>query len=101
MVDRCIRGRRVGLLDGAVRGIAVAPERATDGDGLRHVLTCHGFELEPGDAIVVPVDGHDAATLAASINRVAFDAGIVLAELSHRRTTLEDRYLAMAEGGSR
>ena len=37
----------------------------------------------------------------ASINRVAFDAGIVLAELSHRRTTLEDRYLAMAEGGSR
>ena len=95
------QGPTRGLLDGAVRGIAVAPERAADGDGLRHVLKCHGFELEPGDAIVVPVDGHDAAALAASINRVAFDAGIVLAELSHRRTTLEDRYLAMAEGGSR
>ncbi len=95
------QGPTRGLLDGAVRGIAVAPERAADGDGLRHVLECHGFELEPGDAIVVPVDGHDAAALAASINRVAFDAGIVLAELSHRRTTLEDRYLAMAEGGSR
>ena len=95
------QGPTRGLLDGAVRGIAVAPERAADGDGLRHVLKCHGFELEPGDAIVVPVDGHDAAALAASINRIAFDAGIVLAELSHRRTTLEDRYLAMAEGGSR
>jgi ABC-2 type transport system ATP-binding protein len=92
------QGPTRGLLDGAVRGIAVAPERAADGDGLRLLLKCHGFELEPGDGIVVPVDGHDAAALAASINRVAFDAGIVLAELTHRRTTLEDRYLAMAEG---
>ena len=95
------QGPTRGLLDGAVHGIAVAPERAADGDGLRHVLECHGFALEPGDAIVVSVDGHDAGALGASINRVAFDAGIVLAELSHRRTTLEDRYLAMAEGGSR
>jgi len=95
------QGPTRGLLDGATRGIAVAPERAADADALRLVLGGHGFELEPGDAIVVSVDGHDAAKLAASINRVSFDAGIVLAELSHQRTTLEDRYLAMAEGGSR
>jgi ABC-2 type transport system ATP-binding protein len=89
------------LLDGAVRGIAVAPEREADVDTLRQLLRCQGFDVEPGDAIVVAVNGHDAAALAASINRAAFDAGVVLAELSHQRTTLEDRYLAMAEGGSR
>ena len=38
------QGPTRGLLDGAVRGIAVAPERAADGDGLRHVLECHGFD---------------------------------------------------------
>ena len=41
------------------------------------------------------------ATLAASVNRAAFDAGIVLVELSPLRTTLEDRYLSMVQGGAR
>ena len=40
-------------------------------------------------------------SLAARVNRAAFEAGIVLVELNPLRTTLEDRYLAMAKGGSR
>ena len=34
-------------------------------------------------------------------SRAGFDAGIVLVELSPQRTTLEDRYLSMVQGGSR
>ena len=60
----------------------------------------HRFDLDD-ERIVLAVNGDDAARLAASVNRAAFAAGIVLVELNPLRTTLEDRYLAMAEGGSR
>jgi hypothetical protein len=39
--------------------------------------------------------------VAAKVNQAAFDAGMVLVELSPQRTTLEDRYLAMVQGGAR
>jgi hypothetical protein len=51
------------------------------------------------DRLVVAVDGADVADLAASVNQAAFDAGLVLVELSPLRTTLEDRYLSMVQGG--
>jgi hypothetical protein len=47
------------------------------------------------------VDGRDSTDVAASVNRAAFDAGIVLVELSPLRTSLEDRFLSMVNGGSR
>ena len=37
--------------------------------------------------------------LAASINRLAHEHGIVLAGLEQRRTNLEDRYLSLVSGG--
>jgi hypothetical protein len=46
----------------------------------------------------VAVDGVDATAMAADINRSAMDDGIVLAELSHERAGLEDRYLSMVGG---
>jgi hypothetical protein len=49
----------------------------------------------------VRVDGADVDDLAASVNQAAFDAEMVLVELSPPRTTLEDRYLSMVHGGSR
>ena len=48
--------------------------------------------------------GGDSPGLNAAIRGVgksAFDAGIVLAELTPLRTTLEDRYLDMVQGGTR
>jgi hypothetical protein len=51
--------------------------------------------------LVVDATGADVAELAASVNRVAFDAGMVLVELSPLRTTLEDRYLSMVQGAAR
>jgi hypothetical protein len=35
------------------------------------------------------------------VNRAAFDAGMVLVELTPLRTTLEDRYLSLVQGGVR
>ena len=50
---------------------------------------------------MVGINGADVGDLAASVNRAAFDAGMVLVELSPLRTTLEDRYLSMVQGGAR
>ena len=90
------------LLDGAVDGLAVTPEHAVDRGTLCELLARYGHRFDVHDErIVISVNGDDPAQLAASVNRAAFDAGIVLVELNPLRTTLEDRYLAMAQGGSR
>jgi ABC-2 type transport system ATP-binding protein len=90
------------LLDGVVHGVAVATACADERLVLQSVLRLEGFDLAvDGDRLVVSVDGRDVAAVAAAVNRAAFDAGMVLAELSPLRTTLEDRYLAMVEGGAR
>ena len=85
-------------------GIAVAPEHPAD-----RAARCGRCSSRHGPR------GRAATTTASSsrrrrttptpsppsINRAAFDAGIVLVELSPLRTTLEDRYLAMVQGGAR
>jgi ABC-2 type transport system ATP-binding protein len=54
-----------------------------------------------GDRLLVEAGGADLADLAAAVNRRAFEAGIVVVELTPQRLTLEDRYLSMLNGGSR
>jgi ABC-2 type transport system ATP-binding protein len=90
------------LLDGAIEGLAVTPEHTEDRDALCALLARDGHRFDLDDErIVLAVNGDDPARLAASVNRAAFAEGIVLVELNPLRTTLEDRYLAMAKGGSR
>jgi ABC-2 type transport system ATP-binding protein len=90
------------LLDGVVHGLAVATACADDRAGLHSVLCGAGYSVAAdGERLIVAIDGSDVAVVAAEVNRVAFDAGLVLTELSPLRTTLEDRYLAMVDGGSR
>jgi ABC-2 type transport system ATP-binding protein len=90
------------LLDGVSRGLAVVPQRQNDHAVLRELLVARGHDVErQRERLVVGVDGADVGDLAASVNRAAFDAGIVLVELSPLHTTLEDRYLSMVNGGSR
>jgi ABC-2 type transport system ATP-binding protein len=90
------------LLDGVVGGIAVAPQRLTDRSPLRELLVERGHDVAVDDErLVVGTNGTDVTTVAAEINRAAFDAGMVLVELSPLRTTLEDRYLSMVGGDQR
>jgi ABC-2 type transport system ATP-binding protein len=90
------------LLDGEAGGLAVVPQRVEDRSVLRELLLANGHEVElQDDRLVVGVDGLDVGEMAACVNRAAFDAGMVLVELSPLRTTLEDRYLSMVHGGAR
>jgi ABC-2 type transport system ATP-binding protein len=90
------------LLAGTAGGLAVVPERPADLPALRRLLTARGHDVALGDdRLVVAVDGLRISDLAAAVNRTAFDAGMVLVELSPLRTTLEDRYLSLVQGGAR
>jgi hypothetical protein len=69
---------------------------------LRNALSASGlggqrFELR-GEHLVAHVGAADLASVAADLNRVAFEAGFVLTELSPQRATLQDRYLTLVDG---
>jgi ABC-2 type transport system ATP-binding protein len=91
------------LLAGTINGIAVAPHEAGDEEALRNVLAGRGLATRhDGGRLVVEIDrGDDVNAVAALVNRAAFEAGIVLVELNPLRTTLEDKYLSMVQGGER
>ena len=93
---RSTRARPRDLLDGVAGGLAVVPAaRPTTSAALRDAARRAAATTSSvdDDRLVVDVDGADVGDLAAAVNRAAFDAGIVLVELSPLRTTLEDRYL--------
>ena len=52
------------------------------------------------DLILVDHDGN-VVYGTRPVNRAAFSAGMVLIELTPQRTTLEDRYLSLVQGGTR
>lgn len=90
------------LLDNAVTGLVVAAQDPRHQTALRDVLVRHGHHVDLADGrLVVRLDGLNAGDVAAKVNQEAFDAGMVLVELAPLRTTLEDRYLAMVQGGAR
>jgi len=90
------------LLDGVAASLAVVPQRAEDLPALRDLLGANGSHVELRDnRLVVSVDAASIDDMAASVNRAAFDAGMVLVELSPLRATLEDRYLTMVHGATR
>lgn len=90
------------LLDGVTVRLVVVPELPEDLPALRELLAARGQHVEAhNDGLVVNLDGADVGDFAASVNRVAFEAGIVLMELSPLRTTLEERYLSLLNGGAR
>ncbi|MCW2838772.1 MAG: transporter related protein [Aeromicrobium sp.] len=90
------------LLDGASAGLAVVPERARDLSVLRDLLVADGHHVVlHDDRLVVQASSTGIRDVAASVNRAAFAAEMVLVELSPLRTTLEDSYLAMVHGAGR
>jgi ABC-2 type transport system ATP-binding protein len=90
------------FLDAAVGGLIVTPQHAAQLDPLRDLLIGQGFRTQrTDDHLVVSADTSNNGELAASVNRAAFAADIVLVELSVIRSTLEDRYLTLLQGGAR
>jgi ABC-2 type transport system ATP-binding protein len=97
------QGPTADLLRGDATSLAVAAHQAGQHDALQRLLVDRGHDVEAdaGRLVVHPVGTDDIGALAASVNQIAFDAGIVLVELTPRRSSLEDRYLSMVHGGAR
>ena len=90
------------LTDSAPAAVAVACERTDDLARLGQVLVASGHEVEAdGAELLVRSGADDIRSVAAHVNRAAFDAGMVLVELRTVRTNLEDRYLSLVTGGDR
>jgi ABC-2 type transport system ATP-binding protein len=90
------------LLAGTFQGFFVATECPEDMEKLERALKACGVvsDLNNG-SLFVEKNGVEPRAQAAAINRIAFDNGLVLAELTEKRMTLEGRYLEMVTGGSR
>jgi ABC-2 type transport system ATP-binding protein len=96
------QGSTRSLLDEATGDLAVVAERPSDHTTLANVLLSRGLDVQRDDyRLLVRTGDGDVGAIAADVNRAAFDAGVVLVELSPQRTTLEDRYLSLVRGGSR
>ena len=90
------------LLDRSATTIVAVPEHYADLPRLGHLLNASGHDSEiVGDGLVITINGAEPRALSAEVNRSAGDAGIVLVELGQTKTTLEDRYLTMVNGGDR
>ena len=94
------QGPASGFLGRAAAVVALEPERPGDLARLAGLARAGGHIADPdGRRLLVAVDtGADARAVAVALNRAAIDGGIVLAELSVRRPTLESEYLAVLEG---
>ena len=90
------------LLDRSPTTIVAVPEHDVDLARLEHLLNAAGHDSEIADGeLVIAVNGSEPRRLAAKVNRTAGAGGIVLVELGATKTTLEDRYLTMVNGGDR
>jgi ABC-2 type transport system ATP-binding protein len=98
------QGPADGYLAQAGTVVVVAAEHRADMDRLATLARAEGLDaVIDGDEIVVPVELEtgDPRALAVTLNRIALEDGIILAELRVRRPTLESHYLATVEGDHR
>ncbi|MDQ1534814.1 MAG: type transport system ATP-binding protein, partial [Actinomycetota bacterium] len=88
-----------GFIGRATTEIVLAPADVDTVLSLADIVARHGFDAgRAGDELIIAIDGAVARHVAASLNRAAAEAGIVLAELHVRRPTLESHYLRLLEG---
>jgi ABC-2 type transport system ATP-binding protein len=85
-----------------VTSLVVSTGQADDVPALRRLVATAGHEPElAADHVVVRLPDGEIDAAAARINRAAFDAGLVLSQLSPQRTTLQERYLDLVDGSTR
>ena len=77
------------------------PDRLTVPLIRKEGISKHDVAIDPGNPWTHFREATWAGHLAASINRLAHEHGLVLAELEQRRANLQDRYLSLVEGGLR
>ena len=95
-------GPAVEFAGGASATLTVSPEHATDAEQLGRLLAAEGHDIDVVDgSVLVHLDDRDPRAVGASVNRLAAEHGLVLAELSTRTANLQDRYLSLVEGGIR
>ena len=86
----------------ASAALTISTGQPADLPRLRAIVAATGHVLElRDDRLVVHVGTTDISAAAADLNRAAFEAGIVLTELSPQHTTLQDRYLTLVDGATR
>ncbi|RKN46849.1 ABC transporter ATP-binding protein [Streptomyces hoynatensis] len=79
--------------------LVLFPAEQADLERLATVVANEGLAAErAGDHLVVPLGERDPRLAAATVNRAAANAGLLLAELRIDRPTLESTYLRMIEG---
>jgi ABC-2 type transport system ATP-binding protein len=89
------QGPADGFLGRVPTMIVLSPEHSGDVERLAALIRADGHEPRQDDGeVTVPVDEHEARSVAATLNKAAVSHGIVLAELHARRPTLESQYLA-------
>lgn len=107
LIDRgrsLYQGPAAGLRGGTT--LALRTRRPEEAARLRDVLGCAGLTVSAAELaaeleVAIGDRDGDAVELAARVNQLAFDAGVVLAELAPRRRSLEDRYLDLVTGDHR
>ncbi len=87
------------FLGGGQPQLVVAPERDGDLGRLHLLVAAEGLDVErTGTHLLVALDpAREPRRLAADLNRLAHEHGIVLAELQQRRSNLETRYLDLVD----
>ena len=96
------QGPADGFLAQADTVVVLGTGRASNVHRLALLVRAEGHEaLVDGTEVLVPVEARDPRALAADLNRIAFEEGIVLAEVHVRRPTLESHYLTLLEGDQR
>jgi ABC-2 type transport system ATP-binding protein len=92
-------GDRPGFAGTGGNEISFAPMDAAELVTLQAVVSALGFDpIRDGEQLVLTVADGDPRRVAATLNKAAAVAGIVLAELHVRRPTLESNYLRLLEG---
>jgi ABC-2 type transport system ATP-binding protein len=96
------QGPAQGFLDEDSTLIVLSPERLEDLDRLAALARAEGHVPRREAAeLIVPVAEQDPRQVAAALNKAAIAGGVVLAELSVRRPSLESHYLAVVGDGDR
>jgi ABC-2 type transport system ATP-binding protein len=103
------QGPTSNLLDDTSAGLVIAPHDPADLSALHDLVVVAGHPVRvDGPRLVVDLtpirsdaagaSPSDVSDVAARINRLAFEAGVVLATITPQRVSLEDRYLSLVEG---
>jgi hypothetical protein len=83
-----------------VTGVVVATEHEADVKRLGQLLVARGNAVEISDgSLLIKADSSDPRAIAAEVSRTAASEGLALVELHVERMNLEERYLAIMNGG--